>query len=123
MGCHCLQYTVTPSIDSWHHHSLALMSMTSCNHVWFHSYNGSQEPFFNKTMLSLTRQGYHKTVSTLLRPPELSLIENIWDHLGRRVGHPKLEARLQQIWNEISQDIIQSLYAPMPDRIASCLLR
>ncbi|GFU40302.1 HTH_Tnp_Tc3_2 domain-containing protein [Trichonephila clavipes] len=21
MGCHCLQYTVTPSIDSWHHGS------------------------------------------------------------------------------------------------------
>ncbi|GFU50284.1 transposable element Tcb1 transposase [Trichonephila clavipes] len=47
----------------------------------------------------------------------------IWDHLGWRVGHPtslnELEARLQQIWNEMSQDIIQNLYASMPDRIAS----
>ncbi|GFU66426.1 hypothetical protein TNCV_3806691, partial [Trichonephila clavipes] len=23
MGCHCLQYTVTPSIDPWHHDSPA----------------------------------------------------------------------------------------------------
>ncbi|GFV53953.1 transposable element Tcb2 transposase [Trichonephila clavipes] len=53
---------------------------------------------------------------------DLSLIEHIWDHLGRRVEHPtslnELEARLQQIWNEMSQDIIQNLYASMPDRIA-----
>ncbi|GFU73893.1 transposable element Tcb2 transposase [Trichonephila clavipes] len=37
------------------------------------------------------------------RLPDLSPIEHIWDHLGRRVGHPtslkELEARLQQIWN------------------------
>ncbi|GFS66775.1 uncharacterized protein TNCV_229961 [Trichonephila clavipes] len=48
-----------------------------------------------------------------------------WDHLGRRVEHPtslnELEAKLQQIWNEMSQDIIQILYASMPDRIASCI--
>ncbi|GFU17292.1 transposable element Tcb2 transposase [Trichonephila clavipes] len=42
------------------------MSMTSCNHMCCHSFNGSKEPFFNKTMLGLTRQGCHKTVSTLL---------------------------------------------------------
>ncbi|GFT26506.1 uncharacterized protein TNCV_3603561 [Trichonephila clavipes] len=29
---------------------------------------GSQEPFFNKTMLGLTRQRCHKTVSALLLP-------------------------------------------------------
>ncbi|GFT05116.1 transposable element Tcb1 transposase [Trichonephila clavipes] len=38
-------------------------------------------------------------------------------YLGWRVGHPmrlnELEARLQQIWNEMSQDIIQN---SMPDR-------
>ncbi|GFW21583.1 uncharacterized protein TNCV_4280981 [Trichonephila clavipes] len=57
--------------------------------------------------------------------PDLSPIEHIWDNLGQRVGHPtslnELEARLQQIWNEMSQDIIQDLYASMPDRIASCI--
>ncbi|GFV95022.1 transposable element Tcb2 transposase [Trichonephila clavipes] len=66
-----------------------------------------------------------RTVTTFPWParcPDLSPIEYIWDHLGRRVGHPtslnELEARLQQIWNEMSQDIIKNLYASMPDRIA-----
>ncbi|GFX98191.1 transposable element Tcb1 transposase [Trichonephila clavipes] len=69
-----------------------------------------------------------RTVNTLpwpAWPPDLSPIEHIWDHLGQRVEHPtslnELEARLQQIWNEMSQDIIQSLYVSMPDRIALCV--
>ncbi|GFV46323.1 transposable element Tcb1 transposase [Trichonephila clavipes] len=34
----------------------------------------------------------------------------------------ELEAKLQQIWNKMSQDIIQNLYAALiPDRIASCI--
>ncbi|GFX87385.1 uncharacterized protein TNCV_3369541 [Trichonephila clavipes] len=41
---------------------------------------------------------------------------------GASVGHVTslnpFEARLQQIWNEMSQDIIQNLYASMPYRIA-----
>ncbi|GFX91215.1 transposable element Tcb1 transposase [Trichonephila clavipes] len=56
---------------------------------------------------------------------DLSPIKHIWDHLERRVGHPtslsELKARLQQIWNEMSQDIIQNLYTSMPVRIASCI--
>ncbi|GFT33586.1 transposase [Trichonephila clavipes] len=69
-----------------------------------------------------------RTVTTLpwpARSPDLSSIEHIWDHLGRRFGNPtslnELEARLQQIWNEMSQDIIQNLYASVPYRIASCI--
>ncbi|GFW09570.1 transposable element Tcb2 transposase [Trichonephila clavipes] len=69
-----------------------------------------------------------RTVTTLswpARSPDLFPIKHIWDHLGRRVGHPmslnKLEAKLQQIWKEMSQDIIQNLYVSMPDRIASCI--
>ncbi|GFX43119.1 transposable element Tcb2 transposase [Trichonephila clavipes] len=57
-----------------------------------------------------------RTVTTLpwhARPPDLSPIEHIWDNLGWRVVHPmslnELEARLLQIWNEMSQDIIQNL--------------
>ncbi|GFV15520.1 transposable element Tcb1 transposase [Trichonephila clavipes] len=91
-----------------------------------HSCNGSQEQFFIKTILGLTRQDRLRTVTTLpwpARSPYLSPIEHIWDHLGRRGGHPtslnELEARLHQIRNEMSQDIIQNLYASMPDRIAS----
>ncbi|GFV53733.1 transposable element Tcb1 transposase [Trichonephila clavipes] len=69
-----------------------------------------------------------RTVTTLswpARSPDLSPIEPIWDHLGRRVGHPtslsELEARLQQIWNKMSQDLIQNLYPSMTDRIASAI--
>ncbi|GFU05957.1 transposable element Tcb2 transposase [Trichonephila clavipes] len=68
------------------------------------------------------------TVTNLSWPTlssDLSPIEHIWDHLGWRVGHPtilnELEARLQQIWNEMSQDIVQNLYASMPDRLATCI--
>ncbi|GFV20194.1 uncharacterized protein TNCV_4194921 [Trichonephila clavipes] len=41
-------------------------AMTSCNHMCCLSCNDSQEPFFNRTMLGLTQQGYHNTVSSLL---------------------------------------------------------
>ncbi|GFW56408.1 transposable element Tcb2 transposase [Trichonephila clavipes] len=54
-----------------------------------------------------------RTVTTLpwpARSPDLSPVEHIWDHLEWRAGYPtsfnELEARLQQIWNEMSQDII-----------------
>ncbi|GFU51660.1 transposable element Tcb2 transposase [Trichonephila clavipes] len=57
-----------------------------------------------------------RTVTTLpwpARSPDLSPTKHIWDHLGRRVGHStslnELEARFQQIWNEMSQDIIQNV--------------
>ncbi|GFV73986.1 transposable element Tcb1 transposase [Trichonephila clavipes] len=66
------------------------------------------------------------TLNTLLWParsPDLSPVEHIWDHLGWRDWHRsslnELEARFQHIWSEMSQDIIQNLYASMPDRIAS----
>ncbi|KFM57432.1 Transposable element Tcb2 transposase, partial [Stegodyphus mimosarum] len=56
-----------------------------------------------------------RNVTTLpwpARTPDLSPIKHIWGHLGRRVGHPtslnEHEARLQQIWNEMSQDIIEN---------------
>ncbi|GFY12624.1 hypothetical protein TNCV_2448151 [Trichonephila clavipes] len=43
----------------------------------------------------------------------------------RRVGHPtslnELKERLPQIWNEMSQDIVQNFYVSMPDRITSCI--
>ncbi|GFU01862.1 transposable element Tcb2 transposase [Trichonephila clavipes] len=44
----------------------AQWSMTSCRHMCCHSGNGSQEPYFNKTMIGLTRKRCHKTVSALL---------------------------------------------------------
>ncbi|GFV65471.1 transposable element Tcb1 transposase [Trichonephila clavipes] len=69
-----------------------------------------------------------RTVTTLpwpVRSPDLSPIEHSWDHLGMAswVSHElnELEAMLHQIWNEMSQDIIQNLYVSIPDRIASCI--
>ncbi|GFU32225.1 uncharacterized protein TNCV_3834411 [Trichonephila clavipes] len=78
--------------------------MTSCNHMCCHSCNGFQEPIFNDARPHTARvsQDCLRTVSTLPWParfPDLSPIEHIWYHLGRRVEHPtslnKLEARLQ----------------------------
>ncbi|GFS81947.1 transposable element Tcb1 transposase [Trichonephila clavipes] len=73
-------------------------------------------------MVDLTQQGCHRSVITLPCPacsPDLSPIEYIWDHLGWRVEHStrfnELEERVQQIWNEMSQDIIENLYASLPD--------
>ncbi|GFV96911.1 transposable element Tcb2 transposase [Trichonephila clavipes] len=82
----------------------------------YHSYNSSQEPFFQQAnarpYTARLSQDYLYTVITLPRPsrsPDLSPVENTWDPLGRQVGHPtslnELEARLQQLWNEMSQDI------------------
>ncbi|GFY09192.1 transposable element Tcb2 transposase [Trichonephila clavipes] len=72
-----------------------------------------------KGVTTLSPHCYYPSWPT--RSPDLSPIEHIWDHLGRQVGHPtilnELEARLQQIWNEMSQDIIQNLYASMPSNI------
>ncbi|GFV98685.1 transposable element Tcb1 transposase [Trichonephila clavipes] len=133
MGCHHLQFTVTPSIDPWHH-------MTTQRYV-----QDILQPHVLPLMQRLTgaiflqdnaqphtarmSQDCLRSVTTLPRPaqsPDLSPIKHIWDHLERRVGHPtslnELEARLQQIWKEMSQDIIQNLYASIPDHIASCIL-
>ncbi|GFT43571.1 transposable element Tcb2 transposase [Trichonephila clavipes] len=73
-------------------------------------------------------QDYLRTVTTLPwldSSPDVSPVDHIWDHLLRRVGHPtslnEQETRLQQIWNEMSQDTIQNLYASMRDRITSCI--
>ncbi|GFW69136.1 transposable element Tcb1 transposase [Trichonephila clavipes] len=69
-----------------------------------------------------------QTVTTLpwpARSPDISPTEYIWDHLERWVEHPtslnELDASLQQIWNEMSQDIIHSLHTSMPDHITSLI--
>ncbi|GFU41169.1 transposable element Tcb2 transposase [Trichonephila clavipes] len=69
-------------------------------------------------------QDWLQTVTSLpwtAQSPDLSPIEHIWDHLGRRVKRlaslNEVDAMLQQICKELSQDIIQNLYASMPDRI------
>ncbi|GFT71636.1 serine protease grass [Trichonephila clavipes] len=89
--------------------------MTSCDHMRCHLFNGPKSHFSIKQCLASHGKGVQS----------LSPLERIWDHLGRRVGHStslnELDARLQKIWNEMSQDIMHNLYALVPDRIASCI--
>ncbi|GFT20908.1 transposable element Tcb1 transposase [Trichonephila clavipes] len=98
------------------------MSKTSKNHMCCHSRNGSPRSHFSTRHCSVptvrVSQDYLRTFTALpwpFRSSELSLIKHIWDHLGGRVRYPtslnELEARLQQMWNEMSQDTIHNLYA------------
>ncbi|GFY24236.1 transposable element Tcb2 transposase [Trichonephila clavipes] len=91
-----------------------------------HDIMTAQRSFFQqdnaRPYMARVSQDSLRVVTTIPWPPlspDLYLIEHIWDHLGRRVGHlmslNELKARLQQMWNEMSQDIIQNLYASMPD--------
>ncbi|GFW19050.1 uncharacterized protein TNCV_253801 [Trichonephila clavipes] len=86
--------------------------MTSCNHMCCQSCNGFQEPFFNNVpphtaMVSPKLSPHCYYFSLPAQSQDLSPIAHIWGHLGLRVGHPtswkELEARLQQIWNEMSR--------------------
>ncbi|GFU64294.1 transposable element Tcb1 transposase [Trichonephila clavipes] len=131
MGCHSLQYTITSSIDPWPHDSPVVCpghSATTCvaTHAvtprsFFQQDNA--RPYTARVSQDCLRTG--TTLPWPARSPNSSPFEHIRDHLGRRVEHPtslnEPEARLQQIWNEKFQDIIQNLYASMPDRIASCI--
>ncbi|GFY23270.1 hypothetical protein TNCV_3939661 [Trichonephila clavipes] len=79
-------------------------------------------------MFGHTQQGYHKAVFAPLPPipgllyPQISHQSSL---SGRQIGQPttlvELEACLQQLWNEMSQDIIRNLYDLMPARIKSCI--
>ncbi|GFT65739.1 transposable element Tcb1 transposase [Trichonephila clavipes] len=131
MGCHFLQYVVTPSIDpgtktTWRYthdilqpHVLPLMQRLPG--AIFKQDNA-------RSHIARVSQGCLYTVTILpwpARSPDLSPIQHIWDHLGWRFGYlpslNEIEVRLQQIWNEMSQDIIQNWYVSMQDRIASCI--
>ncbi|GFS98240.1 transposable element Tcb1 transposase [Trichonephila clavipes] len=65
------------------------------------------------------------TLHLLARIPDLSPNRAYLGSFGTGVEHPtslnELGVRLLQIWNEMSPDIIQNLYASMSDRIASCI--
>ncbi|GFU42991.1 transposable element Tcb1 transposase [Trichonephila clavipes] len=131
MGCYYLQYTVIPSIDPCTMTAQRYVHDILQPHVlpfmqWLLGTIFQQDnawPHTARVLLDCLR-----TVTTLpwpVRSPNLSPMEHIWDHSGLRVGHPtslkELEARLQKIWNEMSQDIMQNLNASMPDCIASCV--
>ncbi|GFX02065.1 transposable element Tcb2 transposase [Trichonephila clavipes] len=87
--------------------------MTSRNHMCCHSCNDIFQKDNARPHTARVSQDCRRTVTTLpwiAWSLDLSPIEHYWYHLGRRVGYPKslneLEARLQQIWNEMSRDTI-----------------
>ncbi|GFV76934.1 transposable element Tcb1 transposase [Trichonephila clavipes] len=131
MECHCLQYTVTPSIDRGTMTAQRYIHDVPQPHVLplMQRFPGAIFQQDNaQPHMARVSQDCLRTATTLpwaARSPDFSPIEHIWDNLRWRVGHPtssnELKAKLQQIWNETSQDIIQSLYASMPDRNASCI--
>ncbi|GFX30934.1 transposable element Tcb1 transposase [Trichonephila clavipes] len=129
-GVISLQYTVTPSIDPWHRdtqryvHDILQSHMLSLMQRLPGAIFQQDNARYHMARVS---QDYLRTVTILpwpARSPDLPPIEHIWDPLGRWVGHltslNELEARLQQIWNEMSLDIIQNTRCNT-DRIASCI--
>ncbi|GFX64518.1 l-Fucosyltransferase [Trichonephila clavipes] len=89
MECHCLQYTVTPSIDPWHH-------MTAQRYV-HDILQPHVLPLKQRLPEAILQQDNARprtarvsqdclcTVTTLplpARSPALSPIQHIWDHLG-----------------------------------------
>ncbi|GFY23946.1 transposable element Tcb1 transposase [Trichonephila clavipes] len=126
MACHCHG---TPSIDPWHHMTAQWYVHDILQpHVLQRILGAIFQQDNAQPHTARVSQDFLRTASSLPWPsrfPDLSPIEHIWDDLGRRVGHPtslnELEARGQEIWNEMSQDIIQNLYASMLDLITSCI--
>ncbi len=63
------------------------------------------------------------------RSPDLSLIEHVWDMIGRRLRAnpepaltiPQLRAQVEQAWNDITQDEIRNLFDRMNNRVNACI--
>ena len=59
--------------------------------------------------------------------PDLSVIENIWEHLKRKVlqRNPRTREDLWKVameeWNEIPRENIRSLYESIPRRMSACV--
>ncbi|GFS56514.1 transposable element Tcb1 transposase [Trichonephila clavipes] len=68
----------------------------------------------------------YQTLPWPARLPDPSLIEHVWDILGRRLHLPgnvdDLARQLEQIWQEIPQETIRVPYHSMPRRVAACIL-
>ncbi|GFY20071.1 uncharacterized protein TNCV_2147641 [Trichonephila clavipes] len=91
--------------------------------VWSHLSTRQCSASHGKGIIRLSAHCYYISLTFMI--PDLSPIEHIWDLLGRRVelstSLNELDARLQQMWNEISEYIVQNMYASMPDPITSCI--
>ncbi|GFV03203.1 hypothetical protein TNCV_4018001 [Trichonephila clavipes] len=81
--------------------------MISSNHMCCRSCNGSQEPFFNKALLSLILQERHSLFVTLwpAQSPHLSPIENIWDNFGRQINLEVGSDDAQELLVSLNQEL------------------
>lgn len=59
------------------------------------------------------------------RSPDLSIIEHVWDDIGRGLSPSTnlrdLEGQLQQLWTNLPQERIQRLFDTIPNRIRACI--
>ncbi|GFV13237.1 uncharacterized protein TNCV_3655571 [Trichonephila clavipes] len=93
------------------------MSMTSCNHMCYQLFNGSQDLFFNKNMFGLTRQDCHRIVSALLIPflglpynhirLQSSIYEFIWDG---ELDYPQVGTNLTQGYSKYGTKCLKTSY-------------
>ncbi|GFV36380.1 uncharacterized protein TNCV_2234271 [Trichonephila clavipes] len=122
---------VTPSIYPWLHDSLAVCpgpNATTCvdTHVLASRRNFSTRQCSASHGIGVTRLSLHfyfPSLTCLI--PRFVSNRPYLGYFERRVGHRtslnEVEAKRQQTWNEMSQNIIQNLYASMLDRKASCI--
>ncbi|GFT51921.1 transposable element Tcb2 transposase [Trichonephila clavipes] len=70
--------------------------VTFCSHMDCHSWKGSLEPFFNRTMLTSHRKGstdlspLHSSLPWLTRSLDLSPIEHVWNALGSKLDSQRV---------------------------------
>ncbi|GFY26505.1 transposable element Tcb2 transposase [Trichonephila clavipes] len=85
-----------------------------CWDKWIREMSFTRRPGSGRSRQTSRREDRHIVRNACVQPTALSAaiqahrqhLEKICHHLGRRIGHPtsfnELDARLQQIWNEIS---------------------
>ena len=84
--------------------------------------------------IARTVQSFFATRQVQLLPwpaysPDMSLIEHVWDFVGRRLARDprpvasadELWVRIQTIWNALPQADIQNLFDSMPRRVAALI--
>ncbi|GFY08048.1 transposable element Tc1 transposase [Trichonephila clavipes] len=66
-----------------------------------------------------------QTLPWLVRSPDLSPVEHVWDQLKRPIASchsvHDLELAVQDLWAHLPQDNIRCLINSMPDRVAACI--
>lgn len=101
--------------------------MKQHNNFWFQHDNA--RPHVCKVAIAALKQNNINTIPWPSRSPDLSIIEHLWDVLGKRLqseyAEPptsleSLKHRLKEQWNLIPFETVKSLFDSMPRRIAEC---